>query len=144
MTLWGAGSAAVLGTVIAVLSPWIPLAFGTDPVMHQAASGALLVAGLLIPIGGVVFLLDGVLIGASEGRYLAWTGIVTLALYLPALWILHQRISALSTMEDGAALTGTEQGRVLLWLWVAFAGWFMLLRATTNALRAYAPRMGGL
>lgn len=144
MTLWGAGSAAVLGVVMAVLSPWIPLAFGTDPVMHQAASGALLVAGLLMPIGGVVFLLDGVLIGASEGRYLAWTGIVTLVLYLPALWILHQRISALSTMEDGVALTGTEQGQVLLWLWVAFAGWFMLLRATTNTFRAYSPRMGGL
>ena len=144
MTLWGAGSAAVLGVVMAVLSPWIPLAFGTDPVMHQAASGALLVAGLLMPIGGVVFLLDGVLIGASEGRYLAWTGIVTLVLYLPALWMLHQRISALSAMDEGAALTGTQQSEILLWLWVAFAGWFMLLRATTNTFRAYSPRMGGL
>ena len=112
--------------------------------MHQAASGALLVAGLLMPIGGVVFLLDGVLIGASEGRYLAWTGIVTLVLYLPALWMLHQRISALSAMDEGAALTGTQQSEILLWLWVAFAGWFMLLRATTNTFRAYSPRMGGL
>ena len=43
----------------------------------------LLVAALGQPIAGVVFVLDGVLIGAGDGRYLAWAGLVTLVVYAP-------------------------------------------------------------
>ncbi|UUZ61946.1 hypothetical protein [Nocardioides sp. B-3] len=32
----------------------------------------------------MVFVLDGVLIGAGDGRYLAWAGLGVLALYAPA------------------------------------------------------------
>ena len=39
------------------------------------------------PLAGVVFVLDGVLIGAGDGAYLAWAGLVVLAAYAPAaLW----------------------------------------------------------
>ena len=44
----------------------------------------LLVAALGQPIAGVVFVLDGVLIGAGDGRYLAWGGLLVLAAYAPA------------------------------------------------------------
>lgn len=137
MTVWGAGSAAVIGAAVALTSKWLPLAFGTDPQMHAAASGALLVAGLLMPIGGVVFLLDGVMIGAGEGKYLAWIGMVTLALYLPALWWLRIRIIALAPPLDAG-----EQAGILALLWAAFAGWFMALRAITNGMRAFSPKLG--
>lgn len=137
MTLWGAGSGLVLGVLVAVTSPILPLAFGADPQMHEVASGALLVAGLLMPVGGVVFLLDGVMIGAGEGRYLAWMGMVTLALYLPALWWLHARILA-----QNPPLDASQQGQILIWLWVAFAGWFMVLRAVTNGMRAFSLKLG--
>lgn len=143
MTLWGLGAAAVLGAIMALASRWIPLAFGTDPQMHAAAAGALLVAGCLLPIGGVVFLLDGVLIGASEGKYLAWAGLATLALYLPVLWGLHAYIGSLvGASSSTASLSGAEQSRVLALLWAAFAGWFMVLRAVTNARRAFSSRLG--
>lgn len=137
MTLWGAGSGAVLGAVVAATSSVLPLAFGSDPQMHAVASGALLAAGLLMPIGGVVFLLDGVMIGAGEGRYLAWMGMVTLVLYLPALWWLHTQIIALDP-----PLNAMEQGQILLLLWIAFAGWFMALRAVTNGMRAFSLKLG--
>ena len=32
---------------------------------------------------GIVFVLDGVLIGAGDGRYLAWVGVVNLVVFLP-------------------------------------------------------------
>jgi Na+-driven multidrug efflux pump len=35
------------------------------------------------PLGGVVFVLDGVLIGAGDARYLALTGLVNLAVFVP-------------------------------------------------------------
>lgn len=140
MTLWGLGAAALAGSIMVATSKWIPLAFGTDPQMHSAAAEALLVAGCLLPIGGAVFLLDGVLIGASEGRYLAWAGIATLVLYLPSLWILHRHITSITSAN--VTLSGPQQGEVLVWLWVAFAGWFMTLRAVANALRAFSGRLG--
>ena len=45
----------------------------------------LLVAALGQPVAGIVFVLDGVLIGAGDGRYLAWAGIVVLLVYVPAV-----------------------------------------------------------
>ena len=38
----------------------------------------LVVAALIQPVAGVVFVLDGVLIGAGDGRYLAWAAVVQL------------------------------------------------------------------
>ena len=43
----------------------------------------LLVAAVFQPVAGVVFVLDGVLIGAGDGRYLAWGGVVVLAVFAP-------------------------------------------------------------
>ena len=44
---------------------------------------ALLVVALIQPLSGVVFVLDGVLIGAGDGAYLAWAGLAVLAVYAP-------------------------------------------------------------
>lgn len=131
LSLWGVGAAVAIGAALIVFSPWLPWLFGQDPQMHQVARAALIVAGLAMPIGGLVFILDGVLIGASQGPYLARTGVLTLAFYLPALWWLQQWI------DTHAPLSVGEQQQALVWLWVAFAGWFMLGRAVTNAWRAY-------
>jgi Na+-driven multidrug efflux pump len=43
----------------------------------------LIVAALGQPIAGVVFVLDGVLIGAGDGSYLARAGLGVLAVYAP-------------------------------------------------------------
>lgn len=133
LTLWGVGAAVILGAIVALGAPWIPLAFGSDTEMHVMATSALRAAGLLMPIAGAVFVLDGILIGASEGKYLAYMGVVTLVLYLPALAYLHR---AALTFASGDPLW------ILTWLWVAFAGWFMFLRAATNSVRAFSSRLG--
>lgn len=156
LSFWGLSAAAIIGVVVAVASPWIPWLFGTDAEMHMVAGRALLVAGLLMPISGVVFVLDGVLIGAGEGKYLAKLGVVTLVLYLPALgwlmwWVVNRAplvglgpVAALSSATGDIALSAGAQATALAWLWVAFAGWFMLLRAAANAARAFSPRFGAV
>ncbi|MFZ1381555.1 MAG: MATE family efflux transporter [Scrofimicrobium sp.] len=136
LTLWGLVGAGVLGLLVAITSRWLPLLFGPDPEMHVVASRGLLIAGLLMPIAGVVFILDGVLIGAAEGKYLAKMGLLTLVLYLPALGGLMWWIT------EHEPLDVAGQATALGWLWVAFAGWFMLLRAVANAARAFSNRMG--
>ena len=71
------GWSVVVGLVFAVvlepLADELPRVFTSDPqVLHQAA---LLWPSLALmqPIGGAVFALDGILIGAGDTRFLKWS-----------------------------------------------------------------------
>ncbi len=64
------------------------------------------------PVAGVVFALDGVLIGAGDGRYLAAAGVLTLLAFTP--------LALLVLAADGG----------LVALWWAFNG-FLLARLLT-------------
>ena len=79
----------------------------------------LLVAALGQPLAGVVFVLDGVLIGAGDGRYLAWAGVVVLLAYAPLT------LAAVAWWDAG-----------LVTVWVLFAGLFMGGRLVTLLRRA--------
>ena len=107
MVRYGLVSGFVTGLLLAA-SAWAlgPL-FTTDPVVRELLVPVLLVAALTQPVAGVVFVLDGVLIGAGDGRYLAWAGLAVLIVFAPAAW---------------AAVAGPG---TLAWLWVAFGVTFM-------------------
>jgi putative MATE family efflux protein len=112
MVTWGRLGGLGAAVLLAALSPWLAHAFSGDDAVHAASVGALLVVAVIQPISGVVFVLDGVLIGAGDGRYLAWAGIVTLVAYAP--------LAGLVWWLDGS----------LAWLWAAY-GVFMLARMIT-------------
>ncbi|MFE6701553.1 MATE family efflux transporter [Streptomyces sp. NPDC057718] len=97
MVEWGIGCGIVLGVLIVLARPlFIPL-FTSDPSVKDALLPALLVVAVSQPIAGVVFVLDGVLMGAGDGRYLAWAMLVTLAVFAPV---------ALLVPTLGGGLTG--------------------------------------
>jgi Na+-driven multidrug efflux pump len=100
----------------------LPGVFTSDADVARLLSGTVLVMALGIPLAGYVFVLDGVLIGAGDGRYLAWTGVVNLAVYLPLLAL----VSALD-LDGGSALVA---------LWLAFGVGYIGARAVTLGLRA--------
>jgi Na+-driven multidrug efflux pump len=80
--------------------------------VQELLSAVLIVVALHQPVSGIVFVLDGVLIGAGDGRYLAVAGVVTLLAFAPmafaVLWL----------------------GGGLVWLWWAFTA-FMVIRMLT-------------
>ncbi|OEJ59817.1 MATE family efflux transporter [Streptomyces agglomeratus] len=83
MVQWGIVSGVVLGVLVAVSRPlFIPL-FTSDEVVRDVLLPALLVVAVSQPISGVVFVLDGVLMGAGDGPYLAWAMLATLAVFAP-------------------------------------------------------------
>lgn len=84
MVQWGWGAGFASGLLLAATSPFLGPLFSPDPDVHHLLVPVLLVAALGQPIAGVVFVLDGVLIGAGDGAYLAWSGLGVLALYAPA------------------------------------------------------------
>ncbi|MEV4506312.1 MATE family efflux transporter [Streptomyces klenkii] len=84
MVQWGIVSGAVLGALVVAARPlFIPL-FTSDGTVRDALLPALLVVALSQPVAGVVFVLDGVLMGAGDGTYLAWAMVLVLAAFAPA------------------------------------------------------------
>ncbi|MET9414233.1 MATE family efflux transporter [Streptomyces klenkii] len=84
MVQWGVVSGAVLGALVVAARPlFIPL-FTSDGTVRDALLPALLVVALSQPVAGVVFVLDGVLMGAGDGTYLAWAMVLVLAAFAPA------------------------------------------------------------
>jgi putative MATE family efflux protein len=83
MLRWGWVAGAVVG--VAVLLAREPLAriFSADPEVTALAAFLLLWVAVLQPVNGLVFVLDGLLIGAGDQRYLARAMVVALLAYLP-------------------------------------------------------------
>ncbi|MFJ7054465.1 MATE family efflux transporter [Streptomyces albidoflavus] len=83
MVEWGIGSGIVLGVLVIASRPlFIPL-FTSDGAVKDAALPALVVVALCQPLSGIVYVLDGVLMGAGDGPYLAWAMLLTLAIFTP-------------------------------------------------------------
>ncbi|MFD5110816.1 MATE family efflux transporter [Streptomyces sp. NPDC058220] len=83
MVEWGMVSGVLLGVAIVLARPlFIPL-FTGDQTVRDTLLPALLVVAVSQPIAGIVFVLDGVLMGAGDGRYLAGAMLATLAVFAP-------------------------------------------------------------
>jgi Na+-driven multidrug efflux pump len=129
----GLVSGVVTGIVLALVAPVLGPLFTDDPEVIDLLGDVLLVAALFQPLAGVVFVLDGVLIGAGDGRYLAWAGTLVTALFLPAAVLVARGAS--------------DQGSGLVWLWVVFGAVFIGGRAVVLVLRARTDRwmvLGGV
>ena len=73
MIAWSVAIGAAFAVVLLALTDWTPRAFTDDPeVIHDAKLIWPLFA-LMQPLGGAVFALDGILIGASDTSYLMWS-----------------------------------------------------------------------
>ncbi|MDX2699752.1 MATE family efflux transporter [Streptomyces ipomoeae] len=129
MVQWGIASGVVLGLLVIATRPlFIPL-FTDDPVVQKAALPALLVVALAQPISGIVFVLDGVLMGAGDGPYLAWAMLVTLAVFVPTALLVPTLGGGLTALWS--AMTLMMATRMLtLWLRSRSGRWIV-----TGAMR---------
>lgn len=107
-----------LAVVVLLLRPWLPDLFSADATVRALIAGSLLVVALQQPLAGPVFALDGVLIGAGDGRWLAGAGTVMLVAFLPAAWWVLSH----------------DLGVVALW-WALT--WFMVVRGVLLQHRAH-------
>lgn len=126
MIRWGAGFGLVTGLLLAAVAPWLGALFTADPQVQSVLAVALWILAAGQPIAGYVFVLDGVLIGAGDARYLALAGVANLAVYAPML--------------AAVALSGSTGAAGLGWLWAAFGLGYMAARAVTLGLRARTDR----
>jgi putative MATE family efflux protein len=83
MVVWGAGAGVVFGVLLLAGRGLLAPLFSPEPEVQSALVAVLVVVALTQPLAGWVFVLDGVLIGAGDGRYLAVAGLWTLVAFLP-------------------------------------------------------------
>ncbi|MEV5913015.1 MATE family efflux transporter [Streptomyces chartreusis] len=124
MVEWGIAAGVVLGLLVVISRPlFLPL-FTSDSVVKDAALPALLVVALSQPICGVVFVLDGVLMGAGDGPYLAWAMVLTLAVFTPVALLVPVLGGGLTAIW--AAMTLMMAVRMLtLWLRARSGRWIV-------------------
>lgn len=115
MVRWGVWGGAGLGLALLAVHRVLPALFTDDPQVRSAIAAGLVVVALAQPLSGYVFVIDGVLIGAGDGRWLAGSMVLVLLAYLPI-------VALARVLGDGH---GSAWAVVTLWL--AFSG-FMLVR----------------
>jgi putative MATE family efflux protein len=121
MIAWGACYGAVFGALIFALRPLLPALFAAEPPVRHLLLVILLIVAVQQPVAGVVFVLDGVLIGAGDQNYLAVAGLISTAAFGAAL----------------AVALATHSG--LLGVWAAISLW-LLVRFATLTLRSRGSR----
>jgi Na+-driven multidrug efflux pump len=97
----------------------VPL-FTPDHQVQVLLAQVLLLVAVYQPVSGVVFVLDGVLIGAGDNRFLAGASILTTGVFL------------------ACAAAAQALGGGLIGLWLAI-GAFMIARLVALGLRARGP-----
>ncbi len=105
MIQWGWWGGVLLGLVVLATSPLVPSIFSDDPAVTALVGFLLLHVALWQPLNGVVFALDGILIGAGDLRFLA------------------KAMAAASGVLIVGALGVLRFDLGIGWLWAALGAW---------------------
>jgi putative MATE family efflux protein len=121
MIEWGVALGALFGVVLVAVRAPLASVFTDDPGVTALVGFLLVVTAVLQPVNAVAYVLDGVLIGAGDARFLAWAMAGAAALFVPA------------------ALAVGALGWGIGWLWAAL-GLLMATRAATLLARFAGDR----
>ncbi len=123
LILWGCSAGVAFGLgYFFFKGPLIHL-FTKSPDMIQSLNNEIFPLLILFqPLNGIVFVLDGVLIGAHDTRFLMWAMLIgAFIIYIPISWV---------SLQFGFGLFG---------IWVGLS-LFMVYRMTTNLVRLLGRR----
>jgi putative MATE family efflux protein len=120
MVQWAVAAGVVFGVGVAALRPVLAPLFSDDHAVAALATDVLVVVAVLQPVNAVVFVLDGVLIGAGDLRYLAAAMFTSAAVFVPL------------------AIAVLASGRGLVALWLALTV-LMATRFAGNVARFAGP-----
>jgi putative MATE family efflux protein len=121
MIEWGVALGATAAGAVLALRTVLPHLFSGDAAVVGLAAFLLVWVAVLQPVNAVAFVLDGILIGAGDMRFLAWAMAGAAAVFVPA------------------AVTVAALGAGIGWLWAAIA-LLMAVRAGTLLARFAGDR----
>jgi putative MATE family efflux protein len=94
-----------VGTLVLALRDVLPHLFSSDPAVLSLAAFLLWYVGLMQPFNALVFVLDGILIGAGDLRFMAWASVAAAAVLI----------------AGGILVLELDLG--VGWLWASVAAW---------------------
>ncbi|HEX6417299.1 MAG TPA: MATE family efflux transporter, partial [Acidimicrobiales bacterium] len=121
MIEWGVALGATAAVAVLALRTVLPHLFSGDAAVVGLAAFLLVWVAVLQPVNAVAFVLDGILIGAGDMRFLAWAMAGAAAVFVPAAM-------AVAVLDAGIG-----------WLWAAL-GLLMTVRAGTLLARFAGDR----
>jgi len=124
MIWWGVVVSSACGVLVLALSPVLGDPFTGDPDVRRLVAHTLIVIAVTQPLGGVTFILDGILVGAGDGPYLARAMTVAFAVYAPIVLVVAFAAPAVG----------------LIGVWLLYAGLFIGLRMLTLLRRFRTDR----
>ncbi|MFB7332227.1 MATE family efflux transporter [Streptomyces adustus] len=124
MVQWGIIAGLALGLLVVLARPlFLPL-FTSDVLVKDTALPALLMVALSQPVCGIVFVLDGVLMGAGDGPYLAWAMVVTLVVFAPVALLVPLLGGGLTALWGAMTVMMTVR-MLTLWLRTRSGRWIV-------------------
>lgn len=88
VTAFSTAAAAALAVLLAVGASVLPALFTTDPAVRAAIGVPWWFMVAQLPVAGVVFALDGVLIGAGDAKFMRTATLISaLVGFLPLIWL---------------------------------------------------------
>jgi Na+-driven multidrug efflux pump len=119
MIFWSVAVGAIFAAALLAGTGLIPRAFTGDPAVIEQARALWPLFVLMQPIGAAVFALDGILIGASDTRFLKWSMVAALAVFAPlalaalsfglgvvGVWVALNVLMAVRLLTCGARFVG--------------------------------------
>jgi putative MATE family efflux protein len=119
--LWSVVVATGFGVVLLALTDVLPHAFTDDDLVVDRAQDIWWLFAAMMPLNGLVFALDGILIGAGDTRFLMWGMLAAAAVYVPV------------------ALLALDQGWGIVGVWCGLVG-LIAVRALTCGVRFLGSR----
>jgi putative MATE family efflux protein len=116
MLQWGLVWGFAIGALVLLLRNALPGIFTSDILVRDLTAFLLVFVAIMQPINGIVFVLDGLLIGAGDMRFLAWAMVLASAVFIPCAWLV--------LVYDGG----------IGWLWASLL-LLMIVRALTLGAR---------
>jgi putative MATE family efflux protein len=121
MIEWGLAFGALVGVALFAVRTTLPHLFSGDPAVVGLAGFLLLWVAVLQPVNALAFVLDGILIGAGDMRFLAWAMVGAAAVFIPPA-------VAVAALDAGIG-----------WLWASI-GLLMVARAVALLARFAGDR----
>lgn len=118
---WSMLYGVIIGVLTMLSAPFAPALISDDAAVRTLLMQCLLIIGIHQPLAAVVFLLDGVLVGSGDSKFLAFVLTMALLAFLPVAW----------------AVVHFELGVIGLWCamitFLVTRAVFMLPRASSDA-----------
>ena len=101
--------------IFGIGAPFLPDIFSNDAAVISLATLAIIHLALMQPLNGLVFALDGVLIGAGDMRFLAWAMAGAAALFVPLALLVPALDLGLGWLWGAIWVLMIVRGAGLLW-----------------------------